>query len=298
MTKINIMALRHSAFYSPLLMTMAGGYLREEGLEPDYSVATPDKTVPDSLRNGNCHVAQSAVATSFAELEQGKTVDIVHFAQINARDGFFIAARKPDKDFAWEKLIGREVLVDHFFQPKAMLNFALDKHGISMNDLKVIDAGNVDEIEKAFRDGRGEYVHLQGPVPQQMEKEGVGYVVASVGSAFGPVAFSSLCATREWCESDLATAFMKAYKKSLDFVIHSDASEIAKQEKMAGFFPEIDEDVLASTIQSYKALGCWETDPEISVSAYETLLDVFLLSGDISRRYPYDSAITRPPSIK
>lgn len=297
MTQINIMALRHSAFYSPLLMAIAGKYLQEEGLDPEYAIATPEKTVPDSLSNGSCHVAQSAVATSFAELEQGKSVEIVHFAQINVRDGFFIAAREPDKAFTWGKLKGKKVLVDHFFQPLAMLKYALNQQGISLSELHVIDAGSVEEIEKAFRDGQGDYVHLQGPVPQQMEKEGVGYVVASVGEVVGPVAFSSLCATREWCESDMAKAFMRAYKKSLDFVIYSDANSIARIEQEAGFFPNIDNDVLTSTIQAYKDLGCWEPDMLISETVYEKLLDVFLFSGDISLRHPYHEVVVIPPSL-
>lgn len=153
------MALRHSAFYSPLLMTIAGKFLHEEGLEPEYTVATPDRTVPDSLREGSCHVAQSAVATSFEVLERKGTVDIVHFAQINVRDSFFIAA----------------------------------------------------------------------------------------------------------------------------------------QEKEEGFFRDIDIDALTSTIQAYKNLGCWQPDPVISGLAYSILLDVFLMSGEISQRFPYDNAIVPPP---
>jgi len=39
MTRMHLMALRHSAFYSPLLLTIAGGYLRAEGPEPTYAVA-------------------------------------------------------------------------------------------------------------------------------------------------------------------------------------------------------------------------------------------------------------------
>ena len=140
MTTINIMALRHSAFYSPLLMTIAGGFLAKEGLEPVYSVATPDNTVPDSIRDGSCHVAQSAVATSFEDLEQGNQPDIVHFAQINSRDGFFIAGREQDDSFSWDKLIGKTVLVDHFFQPMAMFKYALDKKGINIGDIDIIDA--------------------------------------------------------------------------------------------------------------------------------------------------------------
>ena len=293
MTIIKIMALRHSAFYSPLLMTMAGNYLQEEGLQPEYSLATPEKTVPDSLFNGTCHVAQSAVATSFADMELGKPIDIVHFAQINSRDGFFLAAREPDESFNWNKLIGKKILVDHFFQPMAMFKFALKEQGISIDDLEIIDAGSVDEIDQSFRNGLGDYVHQQGPAPQQMEKDGVAHVVASVGKAIGPVAFSSLCATREWCESDMATSFMKAYRKSLNYVIEAPAMDIAKQEFGAGFFPGVDIDVLANTIQAYKDLGCWEYDPVISEESYEKLLNVFLYSGLINKRYPYSQAIVK-----
>jgi len=285
------MALRHSAFYSPLLMTMAGGYLWEEGLEPVYKVATPECTVPDSIQNGSCHLAQSAVATSFAGLERGEEGGFIHFAQINSRDGFFIAGREPDDAFTWEKLTRKKVLVDHFFQPLAMFKYGLHKRGVDYSSIDVIDAGNVDEIEKSFRDGEGDYVHLQGPAPQQMEHEGIGHVVARVGDAVGAVAFSSLCASREWLKTDMAHAFMRAYKKALDYVVKASADEIAAREHAAGFFPEIDRNVLAGTIKAYQQLGCWGTDASISPSAYENLLDVFLFSGAISRRYPYEMVV-------
>ena len=291
MARINIMALRHSAFYSPLLMTIAGGYLREEGLEPEYKVATPECTVPDSIQNGTCHLAQSAVATSFAGLERGEESNIIHFAQINSRDGFFIAAREPDDAFSWKKLAGKKVLVDHFFQPLAMLKYGLHKQRVDYSSINVIDAGNVDEIEQSFRDGEGDYVHLQGPAPQQMEHDGIGHVVARVGDAVGPVAFSSLCASHEWLKTDMAHAFMRAYKKSLDYVINAPADEIAAREQEAGFFPEIDRQVLTGTIKAYQQLGCWGSDASISQSAYENLLDVFLFSGAISQRYSYDMVV-------
>ncbi|WP_455201934.1 ABC transporter substrate-binding protein [Kaarinaea lacus] len=295
MTQINIMALRHSAFYSPLLMTIAGGFLQDEGLEPEYRPATPDDTVPENLRNGGCHLAQSAVATSFSDLEAGKIIDIVHFAQINERDGFFIAGREPDPEFQWSHLVGKKVLVDHFFQPMAMLKYGLHKQGIEFDQLDVVDAGDVNAIDSAFRKGKGQYVHQQGPAPQQLEQDGLGYVVAAVGDAVGPVAFSSLCATREWIASDMATAFMRAYRKSLQYVISAPAEEIAAREGEAGFFPGIDKKVLTDTIACYQRLGCWTPDPVISVQSYNNLLDVFMFNGLIRDRYPYESAVVQPP---
>jgi len=291
------MALRHSVFYSPLLMTMAGGFLRDQGLDAEYVVATPDNTVVDNINSGQCHLAQSAVATSFAEMERGDACDIVHFAQINQRDGFFIAAREPDADFSWEKLHGKKFLVDHFFQPLAMLKYALHCQGVAYEDIVVIDAGDVAAMDAAFRDGLGDYVHQQGPAPQQLEQEGLGHVVASVGDVVGPVAFSSLCASREWLTTSMASAFMRAYQKSLEFVIHAPAEEIAAREYEAGYFPGIDRDVLVHTVTAYQQLGCWVSDAAISKTSYDNLLDIFLLSGGISQRHDYEKAIVLPSGI-
>lgn len=295
MTTINITALRHSAFYTPLLMTIAGGFLAEEGLEPVYTPATAMTPVPGALRNGHAHVAQSAVATSFTALESGEPVDIVHFAQINALDGFFIAGRQPEPDFQWKNLKGREVLVDHFFQPLAMLRYGLHRQGMSLNDMVVMDAGDVAAIEQAFRRGEGDYVHMQGPVPQQLEHEGLAHVVASVGEAVGPVAFSSLCATREWLETDMAPAFMRAYRKALAYTVAASAAELAAREQEAGFFGEIDRAVLANTITAYQKLGNWRADPAIGKAEYENLLDVFLYSGLITKRHAYEAAVMLLP---
>jgi len=82
MSQINIMALRHSAFYSPLLMTMAGDFLKEEGLESSYTVATADNTVVDNINQGSCDLAQSAVATGFSVLQQGGNSDVVHLTDL------------------------------------------------------------------------------------------------------------------------------------------------------------------------------------------------------------------------
>jgi NitT/TauT family transport system substrate-binding protein len=295
MTQINIMALRHSAFYSPLLMTIAGGYLREEGLEANYTVATPQCTVPDSIHNGTCHVAQSAVATSFAGLERGESTDIVHFAQINEKDGFFLAGRQPEPDFTWDRLIGKKVLVDHFFQPLAMFTYALHKNEIELSQLDVIDAGDVKGIDDTFRSGEGDYVQQQGPAPQQLHHEGLAYVVAAIGDVIGPVAFSSLCASRGWLETDMAKAFMRAYTRARKYVTESPAEEIAAQEAEAGFFPGIDRQILADTIKAYQKLGCWLGNTAISTPSYETLLDVFMFSDLIDQRYDYNSVIVQPP---
>lgn len=291
--KINIMALRHSAFYSPLLYTISGGFLAEEGLEPHYKVATPDKSVFENLADGSVHLSQLAVAGSFPQLERGESPDIVHFAQINQRDGFFLAGRPQDERFDWTQLIGKKVLVDHLFQPIAMFKYALHRLGIEEKYIDIIDAGDVEAMDSAFRAGRADYIHQQGPAPQQLEHEGKAVVLASVGDVIGNVAFSSLCATRSWLETEQAAAFMRAYRKACASLLVTPAVEIAQNE--AKFFPHIDPNILAETIATYQRLGCWSEDPGISDESYNTLLDVFAYNGLISKRHAYEAAIVMPP---
>lgn len=287
------MALRHSAFYSPLLYAIKGGFLAAEGLDASYQLATANKTVAASLNNGSVHLSQFAVAGSFFELERGEIPQIVHFAQINQRDGFFIAGKMGSQPFTWQQLIGKKVLVDHLFQPLAMFNYALHKLGIDPQQLDIINAGDVFAMEAAFRAGKADYIHHQGPAPQQLEYESKAKVLTSVGEIIGDVAFSSLCATRTWLKTEQANAFMRAYRKACVAVLETPAVDIAKAE--ADFFPDISLTVLTKTIQSYQALGCWSTNPCISERSYKTLLDVFLYNKMISRRYHYQAAIVQPP---
>ena len=58
MAQINIQFTRFSAFYSPLIATAAGGFLGDEGLEPDLSIAPPGVSAIEALLDGTAHVVQ------------------------------------------------------------------------------------------------------------------------------------------------------------------------------------------------------------------------------------------------
>ena len=106
MAGINIEFSRFSAFYTPLIMTMAGGLLQREDLEAQYSVSPAGTSAITSLLDGSVHVVQSAPSQAFAPLEKGVTLPVTHFAQINEMDGFFLSGRTVDPDFSWSKLAG------------------------------------------------------------------------------------------------------------------------------------------------------------------------------------------------
>jgi NitT/TauT family transport system substrate-binding protein len=289
---ISIQFTRFSAFYTPLIATVAGGFLQEEGLQPKHSVAPPGKSAIEGLLNGTVHVCQSAPSQAFGPLERGQSPPAVHFAQINEKDGFLLAARAPEPAFTWDKLGGKKVLVDHGGQPLAMFKYTCHRRGVEYSTIEAVDIPS-DQMDHAFRGGKGDYIHQQGPGPQQLEHDGIGHVVASVGEAIGPCAFSSLAATREWLGTDTARRFLRAYRKARAWVIGEPAARIAEAE--ASFFPGIDRAVLTATIGYYQKLGCWMPHIEITRAAFEVTLDVFQHSGLITRRHRYDDVVTAPP---
>ncbi len=291
--KIAIMVARHSAFYSPVIAAIAAGFLEQDGIEASYAVLQPGQRSRHLLASGQVDIMQSAVGSNWGPMEQGETDLPLHFAQINRRDGFFLAARKPKGKFQWRDLEGASLLADHGHQPLLMLKYAAHVQQVDWDKIKVIDAGSVEEIDAAFRAGKADYVHQQGPAPQQLESEGLGSVVASVGEAMPPVAFSSLMATREFLAGDAARAFVRAYRKSREWVRKAPAEEVAAKE--ASYFPGIDQGVLATTIRRYQRLGCWEGELGISRDLYEQALEVFLHGGAISKRHPYEEVVAPPP---
>jgi NitT/TauT family transport system substrate-binding protein len=292
--EIRIEFTRFSAFYSPLIATMAGGFLKEEGLVAKHSVSPPGKSAIAGLLDGSVHVAQSAPAQGILSLEQGKTPPAVHFAQINEKDGFFLTGRGPDQSFTWDKLRGRKVIIDHGGQPMAMFRYACFKKGLDFKAIQAIDAGSTDKMIAAFRGGEGDYIHLQGPAPQQIEHDRAGHIVAALGDAIGPCAFSSLAATRDWLKSDQARAFMRAYRKARAWLIATPAADVAKAE--APFFKDIDLPVLEKTIATYQKLGNWTPHVEITRPAFEATLDIFQHAGLITKRHKYEDVVAAPPA--
>ena len=287
--QIRIMVYRHSVFYSPLIAAIAGGFLKDEGLGAVYFQKPASRNLYEMFREGEIDIMQAAVSTSWDPLSKGIRDIPMHFAQINQRDGFFLVRRGSGTTFVWNQLERAELLADHAQQPFAMLKYGLHLKGVNIDRVRMIKAGQPDAMEKAFRDGQGEYVHLQGPAPQQLERDGVGKIVAALGDAIPPVAFSSLMAMREFLNTPKAQAFMRAYRRSLRFVIESSAREVA--EKEAGFFPGISIDAIEAAIARYQQLGTWRPDPTITREQYETAMDVFIYAGVFKQRFAYEDVV-------
>ncbi len=305
-SRVRILMMRHGTFYTPVIAAVAGGFLRGEGLEAEYRVKRPGEDALALFGNGEIDIAQSAVSSSWARLARGLENLPLHFAQINRRDGFWLTARgagglsitavsstHDTGPFDWTALEGRTVLADHGPQPLAMLKYAARRQGVDWDRVRIVDAGEAPAMDAAFRAGQGDFIHHQGPAPQQLLRDGVGHVVASVGEAMPPLAFSSLSAMPEFLETSTARAFMRAYRKALAWAVGGPAGKIAAM--IAPYFKDVNLGVLSSSVAAYKGLGCWDRDPAIPEELYDRALDVFTATGGLVERPPYADVVAAPP---
>ena len=293
MADIKIMVFRHSAFYSPLIAAIAGGFLKKEGLAGSYSVLPAGASIVDEVATGRVDVAQAAVSLSWSNLEKGKKPAIAQFAQINTRDGFFIAAREPDNDFSWSKLKSGSFMHVHGGQPEVMLRYGAHRMGLDLDNVQRINIPSTDEMMNAWRRGQGGYFHEQGAYPQQLEHEGCAHVVASVGEAVGPVAFSSLICRWDWLDTDVARRFANAYRASREWTNTAEPHKVADTE--SEYFADHSPQAVSRAIDAYQKMGTWEGDIQIPVDLYENALNVFEHARLITRRHAYDKVVVPPP---
>jgi NitT/TauT family transport system substrate-binding protein len=283
---LRIMVSRHSAFYSPLISVIAAGFLEQQGLSADYSILAKGQRSSVLIREGSVDIMQSAVSSNWKPLQQGESPLPVHFAQINQRDGFLLIARKPHSAFEWKDLEGKSLIADHALQPLVMLKYAVRLNGVDWRRIDIVDAGAPEEMELAFRRGAADYVHLQAPASDQLEQDGLGRIVVSVGKSMPPVAFSSLCCSRDFLHTERCRSFLEAFRQARKWVRSARAEEVAQKER--DLFPGISAEALTAAIRRYQTIGCWDGDPEIPRDLYEQALTVFESEGEINRRHAYE----------
>ena len=304
---IKVMSSRHSAFYTPLLRAIELGSTDQsfmksmsEDFECSYTVAENNENVYEKISNGEIDIAQSSVSGSW---NNKYSKDIVHFAEINKMDGFHLVQRSDneiDEKFDWEILNQKEILVDHSTQPLYMFKYACSKKNIDFNNLNIIDAGSPENMIKKFREGKGDFIHLQAPQSidltyDQFDEEGksiirskVGNIVEYIGKIIGPLSFSTLICKREYLDTKEYHKFIEIFHTTKLFAQTQDPSKIS--DIIFEFFPETDVDALEKTISIYQKLNCWNGEVNISEDHYDTTLEVFRNSG-VEGIFPYSEIV-------
>ena len=290
---LRLMETWRSIFYTPIYVSVAGGFLEREGLDVQFSTCPPRFPHPlSALHNDAADIVQSGIMRSIIASDWGAETVPQHFAKINSRDGFFILGREPQDTFDWESLRGSRVIPVGFSpMPWASFQYALRRHGLEPSDLDLLTGLSLGDATAAFREGRAEFVHVAEPVVQQLIADGAGHLLTALGPENGHLAYSSFAATHRFLEERAETAhrFTVGFARALHWLSSAEPEESA--EAVAEFFPENSPEVLAASISRYQEQEQWPVNPTLGKPEYENLHDILLAAGMCRERHAYEKVV-------
>ena len=108
---LRLMEVFRTVFYTPIYVSVAGGFLESEGLDVTFFTCPPQYAhVHSALIQGAADISGSGIMRSIIASDWGAEVVPAHIAQINARDGFFVLGRGDNPEFQWASLQGATVI--------------------------------------------------------------------------------------------------------------------------------------------------------------------------------------------
>ena len=282
-----------SVFYTPIYVSVAGGFLEKEGLDVDFKTCPPEFAHPlSALNRGGADIAQSGIMRSIISSDWGAVTVPMHFAKINSRDGFFVLSRIKQEPFLWESLKGAKLIPVGFSpMPWASLQFALRRHGVEPDELDLVTGLSFDDGISAFREGHAEYIHVPQPAAELLLDDGMGHVAVALGPENGHLAYSSFAATNQFLDSQPETVqrFTIGFANALEWLAANNAQEVGQA--IASFFPEVSLELVVKSVARLKAQDNWPTDPVLAQPEYENLHDILVAAGLAKERQPYSKVV-------
>ena len=290
--KIKLAEVTHSSFYTPLYVSIENGYFEEEGLEIELILTPGADKVSAAVLSNDVEIGFAGAESAIYVYEQNEKDYLQLFGGLTKRDGQFIVARDDYKNFSLEDLYGKEILVGRKTGMPA-LNFlnALKNNNIDINKINVNYSIEFAALSGTFIGGTGDFVNLFEPNATNLEKEGYGKVVASIGMLSGEVPYTAFYARKSYIDKnpEIIKKFTNAINKGLEYTLNNDSTTIAND--IIEQFPDTNIKDLALMIERYKEYDCWLENPYISEKLFTNLED-FLIDFDLIKKYvPYNDLV-------
>ena len=292
--KVTLSEVTRSVFYAPQYAAINQGFFEEEGITLELSNGQGADKVMTAVISGQVDIGFSGPEACVYVYNEGKEDYAVVFAQLTKRDGSFLVGREPEPDFKWENLKGKYIIGGRKGGvPEMTLEYVLRKHKLEPNvDLTVDTSVQFAVMAGAFTGGTGDYVALFEPTATMLEKEGKGYVLASIGQDSGEIPYTAYYAKKSFIEKnkDLIQRFTNAIYKGQKWVDTHSPREIA--EAVKDFFPDTDIDTLENVAKRYKDIDAWNKDPVLKEASLELLQVVMEEAQVLDKRAPYNEVVT------
>ncbi len=294
--KIDIVRLgevTHSVFYAPQYAAIAKGFFEEEGIKIELSNLQGADKVMSAVLSNQIDIGFCGPEASIYVYNEGREDYPQVFAQMTQRDGSFLVGKDKVDEFKWEQLKGKTVIPGRRGGvPYMTFEYLIKQNGLDpVADLVLDDSIQFSLMAGAFSGSDAEYVTLFEPTASMIEAENKGYILTSVGEESGDIPYTAYCAKSSYIaeNEDLIERFTRAIYKGLKWVEEHTAAEIA--EAILDQFPDTDLDMLTSSVERYKSIDAWKTEPSMTEESYNRLQDIMEEAGELAMRAPFDKIV-------
>ncbi len=294
LTTVKLNEVAHSIFYAPLYVAIEEGYFEEEGIDLELVTGFgADKTMT-ALLSGEADIGFMGPETTVYTANEGANDKVVNFAQLTQRAGNFVVAREDMPDFSWNDLKGKTVLGGRAGgMPEMVFEYVLKENGIDPStDLTIDQSIDFGSTAAAFSGGSGDFSVEFEPGATNLEKEGAGFVVASVGVDSGYVPYTAFSAKESYIQKhpELIQSFTNALQKGMDYVNQHSSEDIA--DVISPQFKDTDKNTISTIVERYKSQDTWKNNLVFSEESYNLLLDILEEAGVITDRPAYKELVT------
>lgn len=290
--KIRVAEVTHSIFYTPQYVAHALGYFEEEGLDVEIILTSGADKVTAAVLSGDVEIGFCGSEATIYVYNQGEEDYLVTFAGLTKRDGSFIVAREKYDNFTLNDMKGKTIIGGRIGgMPEMTLEWTLKEAGINKNDLTIDTSIAFASMSGAFIGGTGDFVSLFEPTALQLEKQGYGYVVASLGELGGVVPYTAYNSRKSYIEEnpDVIEGFTKAIQKGLDYTHSHSSSEIA--EVISDYFPDTSKNDLEIIVQRYKDIDSWFDTTYINENDFNHIQEIAENASQLDKWAPFDKLV-------
>ena len=291
--KVKVAEVAHSIFYAPQYAAKSLGYFEDVGLDVEIMLTPGADKVTAAVLSGDADIGFSGTEATIYVYNGGEKDYVMTFAGLTQKDGSFLVSRERIDNFKLDDLKGKTIIGGRKGgMPEMTLEWVLRQNDIDpANDLNIDTSIQFAAMGGAFIGGEGDFVSLFEPTALEVEKQGYGYVVASLGELGGVVPYTSYSARKSYIKnnSDVVDKFTKAIQKGLDFVHNSSDKDVAKA--IIEFFPDTKLDDLVSVIARYRSVDTWPKTTTFTKESFDHLQDIMISANELDKKVKYKDII-------
>jgi len=289
---IKVAEVTHSAFYAPFYVAIEKGYFEKNGINVELILTSGANNVTAAVLSNDVQIGFCGPEATIYVYNQGEKDYIRSFAGLTKRDGQFIVSRTKIDNFDMNMLEGKEVLAGRV-GGMPILNFQNALNNAKVDSKKVNINTSIDfaSLTGSFIGGNGDFVNLFEPNATKLEREGLGYIVASIGEYSGEMPYTAFNARKSFIENnpELITNFTLAINEGLKFVKNNDSKSIANA--IIKQFPDTSLNDLITIVERYKNADSWLESPYISEESFKNLQNIMINDKQINTYVPYKDLI-------